>query len=140
MPVNCVRPDCMLMPNCFCSINLTCHHAFSACTTESCPRNSDEVQNSRLEHLRSLMSSEDRVVVPELLVYEILAQGKRKSKTESACAPSNATGALNCKQVDVHCSAWACQLKLQKISRHRSPLDCRFFCKAWFRSWRIRSR
>ena len=81
------------------------------------PRKSDEVQNSRLEHLRSLMSSEDRVVVPELLVYEILAQDKRKSKTESACTLSNGIGALNCKQADVNCSAGACQLKFQKISR-----------------------
>jgi hypothetical protein len=63
------------------------------------------------------MSSEDRVVVPALLVYEILVQGKRKSKTESACAPSNGIFALHCKQADVNCSAWACQLKFQKASR-----------------------
>jgi hypothetical protein len=57
------------------------------------------------------------LLFPKLLVYEILAQGKRKSKTESACAPSNGIGALHCKQADVNCSALACQLEFQKISR-----------------------
>jgi hypothetical protein len=36
---------------------------------------------------------------------------------ESVCAPSNGIGALHCKQADVNCSARACQLKFQKISR-----------------------
>ena len=68
------------------------------------PHNSIDVQNSRLEHLRSLMSCEDRIVVPEFLVYEILAQGRRKSKAAPgkdliswgalACLPPRAVSRL----------------------------------------------
>jgi hypothetical protein len=68
------------------------------------PHNSLDVQNDRLEHLRSLMSCEDRIIVPEFLVYEILAQGRRKSKTAPgidliswgalACLPPRAVSRL----------------------------------------------
>ena len=73
--------------------------------------NSAEVQDDRLQRLRVEMRSEDRILVPQFLVSEVLSQVRRKSGTSPGCDRIT-WSALNCLPERAICI-------LTKLIQHR---------------------